>query len=145
MKKKLLLISLGLSRAAHRSAADTATFEQITVEDTALTEPVFSAAKETLSMDTPTVPSDSLTEALKNTFYVQNMQSSAYSAEPSIRGRGTKGVPVYLEGMRLNAGHNDSTNLFSMVDIGTVDIYRGANGAQLGMGAMSGAMVAKLS
>jgi len=145
VKKKLLLVSLGLSWAAHSWAADTATLEQITVEDTALTEPVFSAAKETVSTDTPTVPSDSLTEALKNTFYVENIQSSAYSSEPYIRGRGTKGVPVYLEGMRLNAGHNDSTNLLSMVDIGTVDIYRGANGAQLGMGAMSGAVVARFS
>lgn len=145
MKKQLLLISLGLGCVANGWAADTTTLEQITVEDSALTEPAFSTAKETVATNTPTVPADTITEALKNTFYVENLQSSAYSAEPYIRGRGTKGVPIYLEGMRLNAGHNDSTNLLSMVDIGAVDIYRGANGAQLGMGAMSGAVVAKFN
>lgn len=145
MKKKLLLVSLGLSWAAHCWAAEIITLEQITVEETALSEPVFSATKETLSTDSPMVPSDTLSEVLKNTFYVEKITSSAYSSEPYIRGRGAKGVPIYLEGMRLNAGHHDSTNLLSMVDIGTVDIYRGANGAQLGMGAMSGAVVARFS
>ncbi len=145
MKKKLLLVSLGLSWAAHCWAAEITTLEQITVEETALSEPVFSATKETLSTDSPMVPSDTLSEVLKNTFYVEKITSSAYSSEPYIRGRGAKGVPIYLEGMRLNAGHNDSTNLLSMVDIGTVDVYRGANGAQLGMGAMSGAVVARFS
>lgn len=53
---------------------------------------------------------------------------------------GNKGVPVFIEGLKLNAGHDDSTNLFGMTDIAEVDVYRGANGAKLGMGAMSGAV-----
>lgn len=88
MKKKLLLVSLGLSWAAHCWAAEITTLEQITVEETALSEPVFSATKETLSMDSPMVPSDTLSEVLKNTFYVEKITSSAYSSEPYIRGRG---------------------------------------------------------
>nr|WP_320051229.1 TonB-dependent receptor [uncultured Desulfuromonas sp.] len=85
----------------------------------------------------------SLTEALEQKFFVEFQKSGEYSSEPYIRGRGTKGVPVYLEGMRLNAGHNDSTNLFNLTDVEAVEVYRGPSAATLGMGAMSGAVVVK--
>ncbi len=147
MKKKFLVSGLTclLSLCHHAVRAETATLEQITVEETAVAEQSLAAPKETIALDQEPVRPDTLSEALEDVFYVELLKDGSYNAEPYIRGRGTKGVPVYLEGMRLNAGHNDSTNLLSMIDVGSVDVYRGANASTLGMGAMSGAVVARFA
>lgn len=122
--------------------ADTTNLEAITVEDTWWQEP--SLTQDNWQVQTSQQPAqpESLSDSLKDVFFVESQQSSDYQSEPYIRGRGNTGVPVYIEGMRLNAAHPDSTNLMSMLDIGTVDVYRGAQGATLGIGAMSGAVVA---
>ena len=119
--------------------------EQITVEGTADQPPSLIETKQTIETNAAPVAADNVSETLTHLPYVAMQKDSTYSAAPYIRGRGTKGVPVYLDGMRLNAGHSDSTNLFSVIDIGSVDVYRGANGATLGMGAMSGAVVARFA
>ncbi|WP_333805042.1 TonB-dependent receptor [Sulfurospirillum sp.] len=84
-----------------------------------------------------------LNEALKNEFFISYKKAGDYNSEPYIRGRGVNGVPIYLEGMRINAAHPDSTSIFNMIDAEEVDVYRGANGANVGMGAMNGAVVVK--
>jgi len=147
VKKKFLVSGLTclLSLSHHAVRAETATLEQITVEETAVAEQSLANAKQTVAVDQEPVRPDTLSQALEDVFYVELLKDGSYNAEPYIRGRGTKGVPVYLEGMRLNAGHNDSTNLLSMIDIGSVDVYRGANGSTLGMGAMSGAVAARFA
>lgn len=122
--------------------AQTATLETITVEGSRLGEESLADDKLEVATGEQPIKPDSFNDALKDVFFVEFQKSSRYNSEPYIRGRGTKGVPVYLEGMRLNAGHSDSTNLINLVDIDKMDVYRGANGATLGMGAMSGAVVA---
>ena len=84
-----------------------------------------------------------LNEALKDEFFISYKKAGDYNSEPYIRGRGVNGVPIYLEGMRINAAHPDSTSIFNMIDAEEVDVYRGANGANVGMGAMNGAVVVK--
>lgn len=84
-----------------------------------------------------------LNEALKDEFFISYKKAGDYNAEPYIRGRGVNGVPIYLEGMRINAAHPDSTSIFNMIDAEEIDVYRGANGANVGMGAMNGAVVVK--
>lgn len=98
---------------------------------------------QTVEVDEAAVKPTTLTEALEGQFFVEMQKAGEYSSEPYIRGRGIKGVPIFLEGMRLNAGHPDSTNLFNMIDVETVEVYRGPSAASLGMGAMSGAVVVK--
>jgi len=101
-----------------------------------------SSSKQTINIEDDS-QATSINDTLKKTFYVEFKKSSEYESEPYIRGRGNKGVPVFLEGMRINEGHDDSTNIFGLSDIAQIDVYRGANGAKLGMGAMSGAVVVK--
>lgn len=88
-------------------------------------------------------PSTTLNEALKNQFFISYKKSGDYNSEPYMRGRGTTGVAVYLEGLRLNVAHSDSINLFNTIDAQEIDVYRGASGAALGVGAMSGGVVVK--
>jgi len=102
-----------------------------------------SDANTVIHVDEQSSQPTTLNEALSDTFFVNYKKAGDYTSEPYIRGRGVNGVPIYIEGMRLNAAHNDSTNLFAMSDVAEVDVYRGANGATLGMGAMSGAVVVK--
>ncbi|MBM9615076.1 TonB-dependent receptor [Desulfobulbus rhabdoformis] len=134
------LYVLGMSASGW---AQTTTLETIVVEDDQIKESSLADEKTLVDLEVTPTRANSLTDALSNLFFVDFRKSSAYSSEPYIRGRGTKGVPIYLEGMRLNAGHNDSTNLLNIADIETLEVYRGAHGATLGMGAMSGAVVAK--
>lgn len=112
-------------------------------ENKLINENRLSQDKKTITFQEEAVKPLSMNDALKKEFYVDFKKSSEYESEPYIRGRGNKGVPVFIEGMRLNAGHDDSTNLFGLTDIADIEVYRGANGAKLGMGAMSGAVVVK--
>lgn len=140
MKKKLSLITIQMCALAAFAAQDTK-IQEIDIKDTALLQESLSSTKSTINLEDEAVTS--MNDALDKEFFVEFKKTSGYSSEPYIRGRGNKGVPVFIEGLRLNAGHDDSTNLFGMTDIAEVDVYRGANGAKLGMGAMSGAVVVK--
>jgi len=140
MKMKLSLITIQMCAFVAFAAQDTK-IEEIKIKDSALLEESLSSSKSTINVEEKVV--SSMNDALDKEFYVEFKKSSSYASEPYIRGRGNKGVPVFIEGMRLNAGHDDSTNLFSMTDVSEIEVYRGANGAKLGMGAMSGAVVVK--
>lgn len=136
---KLSLITIQMCAIA-LFAQETLQLKEIKIEDSALQQSL-SNSKSTIKVEDEVV--SSMNDALDKEFFVEFKKTGAYSSEPYIRGRGNKGVPVFLEGMRLNAGHDDSTNLFNMTDVSQIDVYRGANGAKLGMGAMSGAVVVK--
>ena len=140
MKIKLSLAVVYMCLAT--SYAQEISIENIDISGQKVLESNLSDSKKTIEIEDIVQPT-TVSDALKNEFYVDFKKSSEYASEPYIRGRGNKGVPVYLEGMRLNAGHDDSTNLFSLSDAVELEVYRGANAATLGMGAMSGAVVVK--
>ena len=144
MKKTSLswIVAMSLCSAC---AAQSVTLEPVAVEgEKEASTPIrLSDAKTALLLEEQTSQPSTLNEALSDTFFVNYKKAGEYNSEPYIRGRSVAGVPIYIEGMRLNAAHNDATNLFNMSDVAEVDVYRGANGATLGMGAMSGAVVVK--
>ena len=140
MKTKLSLITIQMCALVAFATQDTK-IEEIKIKDSALLEESLSNPKSTIKVEDEVT--SSMNDALDKEFYVEFKKTSSYSSEPYIRGRGNKGVPVFIEGMRVNAGHDDSTNIFGMTDVSQIDVYRGANGAKLGMGAMSGAVVVK--
>jgi len=63
----------------------------------------------------------------------------------SIRGSTPNQVPVYLDGVLLNAGGFDSVNLgdLSLDSLAEIDIYRGQTPAGLGTAGIGGALVMK--
>jgi len=126
-------------------AAQSVTLEPVAIEEEkeSIQPPLLSNTYTTVSTEASTTQSMTVNDTLKDQFFVSYKKAGEYNSEPYIRGRGTNGVPVYLEGLRLNEGHSDSANLFNMTDVAEVDVYRGANGATLGMGAMSGGVVVK--
>ena len=144
MKKTPLswIVAMSLCSAC---VAQSVTLEPVAVEgeQEASTPIRLSDAKTALLLEDQTSQPSTLNEALSDTFFVNFKKAGEYNSEPYIRGRSVAGVPIYIEGMRLNAAHNDATNLFNMSDVAEVDVYRGANGATLGMGAMSGGVVVK--
>lgn len=140
MKIKLSLVAIHLSMMACYSQE--VQIQEIEVKDTSLLQESLTNSKSVIKLEDE-IQAISINDALDKEFFVEFKKTSEYASEPYIRGRGNKGVPVFLEGMRLNAGHDDSTNLFGLSDVAQIDVYRGANGAQLGMGAMSGAVVVK--
>lgn len=140
MKIKLSILAISINLISY---AQEVKIEEINIEDKLIQEETLSSPKKTIEVE-DNIETTSINDVLKKEFYVEFQKSSEYSSEPYIRGRGNKGVAIYLEGMRLNAGHSDSTNIFGLSDISQIEVYRGANGAKLGMGAMSGAVVVKL-
>ncbi len=139
MKIKLSLVAINICLLSYAQEVKVA---DIDIHDKSILEQTLSNTKTTINVEDD-IQASSINETLKKQFYVEFKKSSEYSSEPYIRGRGNKGVPVFLEGMRINAGHDDSTNIFGLSDIAQIDVYRGANGAKLGMGATSGAVVVK--
>lgn len=143
---KLFPLSL-LALSACASCAfsvQSVSLEAVSIEETQEMQPsMLSDSYTKITLESEPTLAPSLNDALKEQFFVSYKQAGTYNSEPYIRGRGTNGVPVYLEGLRINAAHSDSINLFNMIDVEEVDVYRGANGATLGMGAMSGAVVVK--
>ncbi|QDF29740.1 TonB-dependent receptor [Halarcobacter anaerophilus] len=140
MKTKLSLIAATLCSLTY---AQEVKLSDIDINDKLISEQTpLSSSKKTINVKDD-VQSTSINDSLKKAFFVDFKKSSEYESEPYIRGRGNKGVPVFLEGMRVNEGHSDSTNIFGLSDIAQIDVYRGASGAKLGMGAMSGAVVVK--
>ena len=144
MKKSIFsVVAFGIYSVS-ACAAQSFTLAPVTVEEKAdNTSPMLSHTYSRVLREEQSIESTTISEALKDAFFVQSKKSSDYTSTPYIRGRSITGVPIYLEGMRINAGHDDSTNIFAMTDIAQIDVYRGANGATLGMGAMSGGIVAK--
>lgn len=144
MIKTIPLSFLALSLCSACVFAAEYSLEAVSVEEEKAIQPTsLSDAYTSVSVQDDATIANSLNDTLKNQFYVSYKQAGSYNSEPYIRGRGTNGVPVYLEGLRLNAAHSDSSNLVNMIDVQEVDVYRGANGATVGMGAMSGAVVVK--
>ena len=141
----LTTVMMVLSAVGSVLADDSVVLDPVKITESVPVTKTLAEPKKTIAVSKEPVQPVSLTEALDKEFFVEFQKSGEYSSEPYIRGRGTKGVPVYLEGMRLNTGHNDSTNLFNLIDVETVEVYRGPSGATLGMGAMSGAVVVKFS
>jgi iron complex outermembrane recepter protein len=139
MKIKLSSVAILCLYSAY---AQEVTLKSIDISNEKVSEKKLSDSKLTIDLQGEVQPL-TITEALKKEFYVDFKKSSEYESEVYIRGRGDKGVPVFLEGMRLNAGHNDSSNIFSLTDAVNLEVHRGASGATLGMGAMSGAVVVK--
>ena len=127
-------------------AAQSITLEPVAVEGEKEASQTLSLsdAKTAINVQELSSQPTTLNEALSDTFFVNYKKAGDYNSEPYIRGRGVNGVPIYIEGMRINAAHPDSTNLFTMIDAQEVDVYRGANGANVGMGAMNGAVIVKL-
>jgi len=125
-------------------AAQNVSLQAVSIEEQQQKDvPTLSSETTKISVQKLKTPISTIDETLKNQFYVTFQKSGDYSSEPYIRGRGNKGVPIYLEGLRLNGAHPDSTNLFNMIDAQEIDVYRGASGAALGMGAMSGGIMVK--
>ena len=145
MKKTPLswIVAMSLCSAC---VAQSVTLEPVAVEgeQEASSSVSLSDAKTVINTQELSTQPSTLNEALSDTFFVNYKKAGDYNSEPYIRGRGVNGVPIYIEGMRINAAHPDSTNLFTMIDAQEVDVYRGANGANVGMGAMNGAIVIKL-
>ncbi len=139
---KRLMLSLCAASVLYAEPSQEIIIEDIDISEQKVEHKTLSSSKQTVNLEEGVKPT-TVTEALEKEFFVDFKKSSAYESEPYIRGRGNKGVPVYLEGMRLNAGHDDSTNLFNLSDAAEIEVYRGASGAELGMGAMSGAVVVK--
>lgn len=147
MKKKTLSWIVVMSLCSMPLyAAQSVTLESVAIEGEKDTPKLISLSDGNthITVDELSTQPTSLNEALNDTFFVNYKKAGDYNSEPYIRGRGVNGVPIYIEGMRINAAHPDSTNLFNMIDAQEVDVYRGANGANVGMGAMNGAVVVKL-
>jgi len=124
--------------------AQNVTLDAVSIEEEKNVETLTLGSENTkILLQNEAVSVATIDEALKKQFFVTDIKSGDYSSEPYIRGRGTKGVPLYLEGMRVNAAHPDSTNLFNMIDVEAVEVYRGASGVSVGMGAMSGGIVVR--
>jgi len=104
-------------------AAQSVTLEPVSVEEEKETSQTLSLSDAKTTIDTQELSSQptTLNEALGDTFFVNYKKAGEYNAEPYIRGRGVNGVPIYIEGMRINAAHPDSTNLFTMIDVQEVD------------------------
>lgn len=140
MKIKLSLAAAAICSFAY---AQEVKLSEIDINDKLISQKSsLSSSKESINVEEDSTAT-SLNDTLKKSFFVEFKKSSEYESEPYIRGRGNKGVPVFLEGMRVNEGHDDSTNIFGLSDVSEIEVYRGASGAKLGMGAMSGAVVVK--
>lgn len=148
MKKNPLLwiVAMSLCSLSATYAAQSVILESVAVEgeNEASSTLNLSHSKTAIHVEELSNQPTNLNEALRDTFFVNYKKAGEYNSEPYIRGRGINGVPIYIEGMRINAAHPDSTNLFNMIDAEEVDVYRGANSANVGMGAMNGAVVIKL-
>ncbi|WP_321532102.1 TonB-dependent receptor plug domain-containing protein [uncultured Desulfuromonas sp.] len=121
----LTIAMMVLSTVGSALADDSVVLDPVKITESVPVTETLSEPKKVIVVTEQPVQPVSLTEALDKEFFVEFQKSGEYSSEPYIRGRGTKGVPVYLEGMRLNSGHNDSTNLFNLIDVETVEVYRG--------------------
>lgn len=125
-------------------AAQNVSLEAVSIEEQQESAvPTLSSEKTKVSTKKIVAPTTTIDETLKDEFFVTYQKAGEYNSSPYIRGKGNKGVPIYLEGLRINEAHPDSTNLFNTIDADEIDVYRGASGATLGMGSMSGGIVVR--
>lgn len=86
----------------------------------------------------------SLGELLSFEAGIQHRQTGAEGSYSSVSIRGSTGAqtPVYWDGMLLNGAANPSVDLsdLELLNLGSVDIYRGSTPPQLGVGGMAGAL-----